>query len=149
MEQAKDMYTIWRWGLAVVLLCTCGLAAFGAYFRMGTTVIEDSISPDGRWDAVLMVRNGGAMTGYVTAVSVVRANWITRQLALCALYRTANVFVADDNDELVALGSHNELNVKLQWVSKTDLIVAYPDGARVYREDFRFRSVSIQYIASQ
>jgi hypothetical protein len=101
MEQAKRMPKICRWCLAMVLLCMCGLAACGAYVRMGTTVIADFISPDGRWDAVLMVRNGGAMTGYSTAVSVVRANRVNRQLELYALYRPVHVFVADDNDGAV------------------------------------------------
>lgn len=149
MQQAKRRSKIWRWCLAVVLLCMCGLAACGAYVRMGTTVLADFISPDGRWDAVLMVRNGGAMTGYSTAVSVVRTNWVARQLALCALYRPVHVFVADDNDGAVAWGSHGQLNVKVRWASTTNLIVTYPERARVSREDSRFRSVNIQYIASQ
>ena len=146
MQQAKRGSKIWRWCLAVVLLCMCGLAACGAYVRLGTTVIADFISPDGRWDAVLIVRNGGAMTGYATAVSVVRANWFARQLAL---YRPAHVFVADDNDRAVAWGSHGQLDVKMRWASTTNLVVTYPEKARVFREDSSFRSVNIQYIASQ
>lgn len=78
-----------------------------------------------------MVRNGGAMTGYSTAVSVVSANWIARQLALFALYRPVHVFVADDNDGAVAWGSHGQLDVKVRWASTTDLIVTYPEKARV------------------
>jgi len=139
---------ILRWCLVIVLLSVCGLGACGAYVRMGTTVIADFVSPDGRWDAVLMVRNGGAMTGYSTVISVVRANWFARQLALYALYRPVHVFVADDNNGAVGSGNQGQIDVKVRWTSTTELIVAYPEKARVAREDSKFRSVSIRYIPS-
>jgi 3-deoxy-D-manno-octulosonic acid (KDO) 8-phosphate synthase len=115
---------------------------------MGTTVIGDSVSPDRKWDAVLMVRNGGAMTGYSTVISVVRANWVARQIALLALYRPVHVFVADDNDGAVRSGNRGQMDVKIRWASATELIIAYAEKARVARQDPRFRSVTIQYIAS-
>ena len=137
------------WCLAIVLLSLCGFGACGAYVRMGTTVVADFVSPDGRWDAVLMVRNGGAMTGYSTAISITKANWVARQLALYALYRPVHVFVADDNNGQVVVGSQGQMDVKVRWASTTELIVAYPDRARVARKDSNFKSVSIRYIPSQ
>lgn len=139
---------ILRWFFAIVLLSVCGLGASGVYVRMGTTVIADFVSPDGRWDAVLMVRNGGAMTGYSTVISVVRANWVARQLALYALYRPVHLFVADDNNGAVGLGNQDQMDVKVRWASTTEVIVAYPGKARVTREDPKFRSVAIRYIPS-
>jgi hypothetical protein len=98
----------------VVLLALLGLAACGVYVRMGTTVVGDFVSQDRRWGAVLMVQNGGAMTGYSTVISVVSANWLARQLALYALYRPAHVFVADDNNGAVGLGNQGQMDVKIQ-----------------------------------
>ena len=47
-----------------------------------------------------MVRNGGAMTGYATVISLVRnKNWVARQ---AALFWPRAVFAADDNDGAVS-----------------------------------------------
>src|SRR5664279_5044250 len=63
MLQEMMSRKILRWCFVVMLLSVCGLGACGAYVRMGTTVIGDFVSPDGRWDAVLMVRNDGLLYG--------------------------------------------------------------------------------------
>jgi hypothetical protein len=79
------------WGAVVGLVLLSLLGGCCAYLRLGTTVIGDFVSPDGKWDAVLTVRNGGAMTGYATAVFIVGAgNPLARQIALI---RAAHVFV--------------------------------------------------------
>jgi hypothetical protein len=139
---------IWRGCFVIVLLSVCVLGACSAYVRMGTTVIADSVSPDGKWDAVLLVRNGGAMTGYSTAISITRANWVARQSALFALYRPVHVFVADDNDGQVVSGSQGQIDVKVRWASTTELVVACPAMARVARADSKFQSVNIRYVPS-
>ena len=135
-----------NWSLAAALLAMCGLAACGAYVRSGTAVIADFVSPDRKWDAVLMVRNGGAMTGYATVVSVVKANWPARQLAL---YRPTHAFVADDNDGAVPWGRQGVIDVKVRWASPTELVVTYPEKSHVSKKDPSYESVSIQYVASQ
>ena len=133
--------------LASILLF--GIVGCAAYVRLGTTVVGDFPSPDGKWDAALMVRNGGAMTGYSTAISVVRANWLARELALCALYRPVHVFVADDNDGKVAWGSQGQINVKVWWASTSELDVTYPDKTRVIRAEPKVNSVNIRYALSE
>jgi hypothetical protein len=138
-----------NWCFAIALLAMCGLAACSAYVRMGTVVIADFVSPDKRWDAILMVRNDGAMTDYSTVVSVVRTNWIARQLALYALYRPVHVFVADDNDGVVTWGNQGLIDVKVRWASTTELVVTYPEKSRISRKDPNFQSVSIRYVPSQ
>lgn len=85
-----------------VLLIVAGCAT---YIRLGTTVIGDFVSPDGVHDAVLMVRNGGAASGYSTGISIVRAHApLARELAL--LRGGMNVFVADDNDGAARMRCH-------------------------------------------
>jgi hypothetical protein len=74
--------TVRLWCSVVVLLVMCVIVGCGAYLRLGTTFIQEFPSPDGNWDAVLMVRNGGAMTGYATVVSVNGDYWLARQFAL-------------------------------------------------------------------
>ena len=143
----------WRslrlWCAVLASLLLFGMVGCTAYVRWGTTVVGDFLSPDERWDAVLIVRNGGAMTGYATAISVVRANWLARELALCALYRPVHVFVADDNDGEVPWGSQGQINVKVRWTSPAELFVTYPAETRVLRADSKVNSVTIRYAPSE
>jgi hypothetical protein len=113
---------------------------------MGTTRIEDFASPDGKLDAIVIVRNGGAMTGFATMVSVCDDNWVGRQ---AALFWPRVVFAADDNDGAVSWGEKGQIKLDLRWVSNTQLIVAYPEKARVLRQERSLRSVSIQSVVSE
>jgi hypothetical protein len=130
----------------VVLLVMCVIVGCGAYLRLGTTFIQEFPSPDGNWDAVLMVRNGGAMTGYATVVSVNRDYWLARQFAL--VWPTA-VFVVDDNAGKISWGDRGQINVKVRWVTGTQLVVSYPKQAGVLRQEPRAHSVNVQYLVSE
>lgn len=142
MALGKEL-RLWGSVIAVVLLAILGGCC--VYIRSGTDVIKEVVSPDGYWDAVLMVRNGGAMTSYATVVAVVSAgNPAARQLAL---FWPTSIFVADANDGAVRLGHRGQLDVKVSWVSTTQLVVTYPEKAFVYRREPKFKSVDVQYIA--
>ncbi len=94
-----------------------------------------------------MVRNGGAETGYSTAISIVRAgNPLTRQFALIA---RPNLFSADDNDGLVRWGNRGQLDIKVNWVSSSHLLIRYPAKTRLYKQVTSYRSVTVQYLPLQ
>jgi len=136
---------LWCAVLASVLLF--GLVGCAAYVRMGTTVVGDFASPEGKWDAVLMVRNGGAMTGYATVISLVRnKNWVARQ---AALFWPRAVFAADDNGGAVSWGDKGQIKLEVRWASNTQLIVAYPEKARVFKQERNFHSLNVQYVVSK
>ena len=59
--------------LAVLIISAAVWIAPFALVRSGTEVVGDVLSPDGKWDVVLMVRNGGATTDYSTQLSVIPA----------------------------------------------------------------------------
>jgi len=110
---------------------------------MGTTVIGDFVSPDGALDAVLMVHNGGAMTGYATAIDLVHTRIpLARQLALI---ETPNLFWLDDNDGKFPWGDRGQLDVRIKWLSNTQLLVQYPAKARVNGQEWSYHSVKIRY----
>jgi hypothetical protein len=114
---------------------------------LGTTVVGDFPSADGKWNAVLMVRNGGAMTGYATVISLVRnKNWVARQ---AALFWPRAVFAADDNDGAVSWGNKGQIKLDVRWASNTQLIVAYPEKARVFKQERNFHSLNVQYVVSK
>jgi len=86
------------------------------------------------------------MTGYATIVSVNSDNWLARQLAL--VWPTA-VFSADDNGMAISWGDRGQINVKVRWVTGTQLVVTYPKQARVFRREPRVHSVNVQYVVSE
>jgi hypothetical protein len=93
-----------------------------------------------------MVRNGGAMTGYATAIALVRNNWISRQIA--TLW-PKHVFVVDDNNGAITWGDRGQLKVEAYWRTNSELIVTYPEKARVLRQELKSDSVNVRYAVSQ
>ena len=134
------------WFLAFALCALLIVGGCSAYLRLGTRVIGDFVSPDGRHDAVLMVRNGGAATGYSTGISLVSSNPLARQLALM---KRTNLFVVDDNDGAVRWGDRGQLDVRISWTSNSQLLVQYPAKARVYKQERSYQSTTVQYAQSQ
>jgi hypothetical protein len=135
-----------RWWLLVLVLgAFLIVGGCSAYVRLGTRVIGDFVSPDGAHDAVLMVRNGGAATGYGTSVSIVSGNPVARQLALI---RGVNLFVIDDNDGAVRWGDHGQLDVRIKWLSNTQLRIEYPTKARVLKQQLSYEFTTVQYAPS-
>jgi len=134
-----------QWFFVVVLCALLIVGGCSAYLSRGTRVIGDFVSPDGTHDAVLMVRNCGALTGYSTGISLVSHNPLTRQMALIKLM---NLFVIDDNDGAVRLGVHGQIEVKIIWLSNSQLLVEYPAKARVYKQETSYQSTTVRYAAS-
>lgn len=127
--------------LLVVLVCVDGCV------RLGTSVTSEIISPDNKWNAVLMVRNGGAMTGFSTQLSVInKGDTFAKQ---GVLWRVGNIFIADDDHGKVPVDGNGQINVKVVWASTSKLIVSYPKKARVFKQEPTFQSVTIGYETSQ
>ena len=123
--------------LLVVLICLNGCV------RLGTTVTSEIISPDNKWDAVLMVRNGGAMTDFSTQISVInKAGTFAKQ---GALWTAGNIFIADDDHGKIPVDGNGQINVKIVWASASKLIVSCPGKARVFKQEPTFQSVTIGY----
>jgi hypothetical protein len=139
------MKSCW-WFFAFALFALLIVGGCSAYVRLGTRVVGDFASPDGAHEALLMVRNGGAATGYSTGVSLISRNPLTRQLALI---RRMNLFVIDDNDGAVRWGDRGQLHVKVSWLSNTQLLVQYPAKARVFKQETYHQSTTVQYAPSQ
>lgn len=132
------------WYLAFALGALVVAVGCSAYIRLGTTVIGDFVSPDGVYDAVLMVRNGGAATGYSTGLSVVSRGSVARQFAFVS---RVNLFIIDDNDGAVRWGDRGQLDVRVRWLSNTQLLIQYPAKARVFKKETSYQSTTVQYAA--
>ena len=132
------------WGVAFVSVAALLVViVLGVYLRLATTVIGDFVSPDGKHDAVLTVRNGGAAGGYSTDVSLVRVHIpLARQIALL---ESGDLFVIDDNDGAVRWGDRGQLDMKVRWVSNSELLIQYPARARVFKEVSSYESTTVRY----
>lgn len=114
-----------------------------AFVRSATDVVGDVLSPDGKWDAMLMVRNGGATTDFSTQLSLVRAgSRLARETAIC---RPGNVFVADANDGAIVVDHRGLMPVSVVWESGTQLRITYPPNARVFKRERHFQTLTINY----
>ena len=111
--------------------------------RVGTDTIADYVSPDGKWDVLLMVRKAGTITDFSTQVSIVRArDPIARE---AALYLPGNVFVVDDSHGAVASDHRGRIAVWIDWALNTDLTVSYPAGAHPSKMVHATRGVRVFY----
>jgi hypothetical protein len=132
-------------GVVLAILIICAVVWVGplAVVRSWTEVVGDVPSPDGKWDVVLMVRNAGATTDYSTQLSVVPAGArASRELALC---RPGNVFIADGNQGAVAVNDRGFMHVDVVWQSPNIVLVTFPLSAHVFKQERRFRSVTVSY----
>jgi hypothetical protein len=119
------------------------LSFLNACVRLGTSVTREITSPDNKWDVVLMVRNGGAMTDFSTQISVInKGDTFAKQ---GALWNPGNIFIADDEHGAVPVDGNGQINVKVAWASASKVIVSYPGKARVFKQEPKFRSVMISY----
>jgi ABC-type phosphate/phosphonate transport system substrate-binding protein len=60
-----------------------------------------------------------------------------------------NLFVIDDNDGAVRWGDRGQLDVKVSWLSNTQLLVQYPAKARVFKQETSYQATTVQYAPSQ
>jgi hypothetical protein len=114
-----------------------------AFVKSATNVVGDVFSPDGKWDVMLMVRNGGATTDFSTQLSIVPAgSRLARETAIC---RPGNVFVADGNNGAVSVDHRGLMPVNVVWESGTQLRITYPPNAHVFKREQHFQMLTINY----
>ncbi len=133
--------------VVVVVLLLGGVALWAVYMRVATTVVADVVSPDGKWAAVLMVFNPGAMSDFSTHLSIVGArDLFSRQLAV---YRRANVLVADTDHGAAPSGAQGQVALQLAWRTNTVLAVRYPEKTRIFKQVSRVGPVDVEYAVSR
>jgi len=146
MTSHKKKVYFWS-PLILALLIAAVIACGNGYLRLGTDVVGNFPSPDGNWDALLMVRNGGAMTDFSTQISIIKArSFLARQIALC---RPGNVFIADGNHGAISSGDQGQINVVIEWRSNKQIMITYPKDARIFKQLRSVASIGIEYAAPQ
>ncbi len=128
---AASRKLVLRW---IVLACLVVLTGYEAckvaWLKSGTDVVGTYTSASGRWQAVVMSCDPGAMGNFSTQISILPTMaGISRRLAWCG---SGNAFVADDDRGAVPLGDKGQIAVTVVWTSPSSLVIRYPSGADVY-----------------
>jgi hypothetical protein len=101
-------------------------------------IVKSYASPDNKYEIVLFQRDCGATTGFSTQVSVIQTG---RELP----GKKGNIFIADDGDTPVPLGSWGGPLVEIKWIAQDKVIIEYPKGSRVFVNENRYKTIKIEY----
>jgi hypothetical protein len=119
--------------------------ADAALMNAATTVISKDISPDGKWEAVVMVRNPGAADGFATTVAIQNASLPFRSLR--AVLNRGD-FTVNDNNHAVPVGDKGQISVRATWLSNQALRIEYPHNAEVTKQLTKVGIVAIRYAST-
>jgi hypothetical protein len=122
-----------RASLATFTLAVSFLLLSGCHDLCVNDVLSESLSPDGSKRAVLFLRDCGATTDFSWQISILGSKETLTNGA-------GNVIVLD-NDH----GAVHEMKVEVEWKGSDNLIVSYPDRARIFHQLTMIRGVRISY----
>jgi len=104
----------------------------------GNHIVREYRSPNGRTKLTVFERDCGATTDFSTQASVLPA-----QTTLP--HDSGNVLAIDSNHGEVAPGEGGGPALGVRWVSDTQLVLYYCEGARVFRAEPKHESINIAY----
>lgn len=125
--------------LTAMIIAGCGVAATGLFFGVlancdlscGTRIEAESMNPTGQWRAVLFSRNCISVARYCHPI----ANVSIVSEGRTPIENGGNAFRVD------AIGG-----VELVWKSDQLILIRYPDGARILRQEKTVGAVRIEYL---
>jgi hypothetical protein len=121
--------------LVAASLLVGGAAAFGSS-RCANRIIVESLSPDGKYKAVVFIRGCGSPARFSTQISLVKSKKPLPNVA-------GNVFIGGvhtSNDEM-------ETNIAATWESPTRLVVSYPEDTEVLKAHTAYKRVEVVFNA--
>lgn len=137
---AKLLLKVCAIGLAVLMLPVLGLTLL-SYSNDGlcsNLLLNEVMSPDGYWKAVVFERNCGATTGFVTHVSIIQASGDLPGGG-------GNVFVADTDHDRAPAGSGGGPEIRVAWSSPSVLHVGHHPLVRIFRAESIFQGIHVEY----
>jgi hypothetical protein len=129
----------WIFGTLAVLALTVFATLYScAYFFCDNKIVAELLSPDGKYKAVVFVKDCGATTTWSTHISVIRWwNWVGRNDA-------GNAFVMDDGDGAPEGPGHGP-EARIRWTSGRALAVSHHPQAKIFRAENQVDGVTINY----
>jgi hypothetical protein len=130
-----------RISIAVVVICVIAAVAMiwiAGRGMCGNTILSESPSPDGRFRAIVFDRSCGAVShGSSTQVSVLARSEVLPNAA-------GDAFVGHLDSGIGPVGT-GDAEVKVTWISKTDLQVAYHARSRVALARQAIAGITVKY----
>jgi len=121
---------------ASLLIIPCLMAA-GCSGTCENSVAAKATSPDSKHDAVIFQRDCGATTGYSTQISILDNGSVPTG--------SGNIFRADDNHGVAAVGDWQGPWADIKWVAPDRLIVRYASKSRIFEQISAVDDVKIDY----
>ncbi|MCU1332817.1 MAG: hypothetical protein JWM08_1809 [Candidatus Angelobacter sp.] len=105
----------------------------------GNNILSESVSPDGKWRAVVFAVDCGATTtskelNESPRISVLRAEEPLPDAD------SGNVFGARTD------GTSRGLNVQIDWTGDRELTIGYPAAAAVVKQITKYQEVTVKYV---
>ena len=98
----------------------------------GNDLFYKSLSPDGRYQAVVFQRDCGATTSFTTHVALLDVDDSFTD------HTKGNIFMMD--------GHPDDTQVLAQWNSSQELTISYQEGYKIFLQKDRFQDITIHYI---
>ena len=95
-------------------------------------------SPNDQFAAVIFWRNCGSTTGFNTQVSLIKNGEKLKN-------QSGNLFVADTDHGKAPVAKHGGPEVNVYWLRVNNLIISYPENARVFKKETELKGVHVDY----
>jgi hypothetical protein len=113
------------------------LTSAGCSNACQNSVASRSLSPDGKWAAVIFQRDCGATTGFSTQISIVGANAEPSD--------TGTAFIADDDHGAARVGDWQGPWAEIKWLAPDRVLVRYAAKSRLFKQRGQVSGVRITY----
>ncbi|PPD51148.1 MAG: hypothetical protein CTY16_00425 [Methylobacter sp.] len=122
---------------AVVFISLIGLAITSLVLvseflsgMCGNEIIQNALSPGNHFKAILFSRDCGATTNFNTHISLIAPDEGLPN-------ESGNVFIVN--------GDPKDLNIEIDWLTPTDLVVRHAAGLTAHKKENRYRGITVTY----
>jgi len=126
--------------VSIILVGIVAVIFAPAYFitKCENESVGEHTSPDGKYKAVLFVRDCGATTGFSTQVSLLRSNQNLKN-------ESGNLFIADTDHGKIPSDPKGGLEVRIVWKGSKDFYIFHHESARVFKAEKKVKGINVEY----
>ena len=101
-------------------------------------LVAEHRSPNGKYKAVIFVRDCGATTGFSTQVSILRSNGQLKN-------GKGNLFIADTDHGKIPSNPKGSLEVRIVWDGSKDINIFHHQNTRVFKAEKKVNGINVNY----
>ncbi len=123
---------------ALTVIAVVGVSNFSLSGECRNEIISESNAPGNAMKYVVFQRDCGATTGFSTQVSLIKVGETLKN-------EGGNIFIADTNHDEAPSGAGGGPEVRIKWVSDTQLQIRHHQLVRIFRSERAIDGVLIDY----